>query len=197
MTKYPDFLFYSIIPAVILLHLLAAPYTKVEESFHIQAAHDILTYGIPSPLHLDSAAIAAEFQSNYDHFSFPGAVPRTFVGALGLASASWPIVWLNENIDRQFLGMSPSNEKPLFIISNLQKRNSSASYSRSLQCFVLVFICARIAEVFWQCDGVLVSDIPGQPVSYCLLCIANVVKYVCPWSEYVCRLNVLLDIDQV
>ena len=104
MIEYPDLVSYSIIPAVILIHLLAAPYTKVEESFHIQATHDILTYGIPSPLHLDSDAIASQFESNYDHFSFPGAVPRTFIGALGLASAAWPIIWLNEHVDRQFLG---------------------------------------------------------------------------------------------
>lgn len=97
---------YASIPAVILLHLFASPYTKVEESFHIQATHDILTYGIPSPLHLSQTAITERFQSQYDHFSFPGAVPRTFIGALALASASWPVVWFHENVDRQILGRS-------------------------------------------------------------------------------------------
>lgn len=102
---------YASIPAVILLHLLASPYTKVEESFHIQATHDILTYGIPSPLHLNRTAIAEKFQSDYDHFSFPGAVPRTFIGALALASASWPVVWFQENVDRQVLGNSSYNDR--------------------------------------------------------------------------------------
>ena len=101
---------YASIPAVILLHPLASPYTKVEESFHIQATHDILTYGIPSPLRLNRTAIAEKFQSEYDHFSFPGAVPRTFIGALALASASWPVVWFYENVDRQVLGMSSYND---------------------------------------------------------------------------------------
>ncbi|RAO65900.1 uncharacterized protein BHQ10_001912 [Talaromyces amestolkiae] len=94
---------YASIPAIILLHLLASPHTKVEESFHIQATHDILTFGIPSPLQLNRSAIAEKFQANYDHFSFPGAVPRTFIGALALASASGPVIWFQENVDRQLL----------------------------------------------------------------------------------------------
>lgn len=97
---------YALIPAIVLIHLSASPYTKVEESFHIQATHDILAFGIPSPLQLNSAAIRQYFQSNYDHFSFPGAVPRTFIGALGLATTSWPIARFYENVDKQILGES-------------------------------------------------------------------------------------------
>ncbi|EED24542.1 alpha-1,6-mannosyltransferase subunit (Ecm39), putative [Talaromyces stipitatus ATCC 10500] len=103
MPRSADLILYSSIPTIILIHLFASPYTKVEESFHIQATHDILTYGIPSPFHLNQTSIAEKFRSEYDHFSFPGAVPRTFIGALGLASASWPVVWFFENVDRQVL----------------------------------------------------------------------------------------------
>lgn len=65
----------------------------------MQAIHDIVTYGIPS----GNATVF--FQKHYDHFSFPGAVPRTFVGALALSGISRPFIWLNENVDKQFLGM--------------------------------------------------------------------------------------------
>lgn len=81
-------LFYLLIPIVILFHLSAAPYTKVEESFNIQAIHDILIHGIPN----ENAA--QFFAANYDHVSFPGSVPRTFTGALLLSGLSRPWVWL-------------------------------------------------------------------------------------------------------
>jgi alpha-1,6-mannosyltransferase len=100
-----DFLLLSTIPAVILLHLLVAPYTKVEESFHLQAVHDILTYGIPSPT-LGKDALVERFQNQYDHFEFPGAVPRTFIGALALTGLSRPVMWLDQNVNRQLLGAS-------------------------------------------------------------------------------------------
>ncbi|KAJ5281157.1 hypothetical protein N7478_006529 [Penicillium angulare] len=84
-----------LLPTLIILHLLVAPYTKVEESFHIQAVHDILVHGFPSTL--DSERI------NYDHFAFPGAVPRTAVGAAALAKLSQCVITLDERIDRQVL----------------------------------------------------------------------------------------------
>ena len=87
-----------IIPSLIHLHLLVAPYTKVEESFNIQAVHDILTYGIPN------RDFGETFKAQYDHMTFPGAVPRTFIGALLLAGFARPVIWLNKAIDRQQLG---------------------------------------------------------------------------------------------
>ena len=78
-----------LIPASILVNLLAAPYTKVEESFNIQATHDILTYVVPYPWE-NTASL--QLRNHYDHLTFTGPIPRTFVGPLALAGASWPFL---------------------------------------------------------------------------------------------------------
>lgn len=83
--KRADMALNALLFATPLLHLLLAPYTKVEESFNLQAAHDILTFGTPS---------APRLRATFDHFTFPGAVPRTFVGAVILAGVSQPVIAL-------------------------------------------------------------------------------------------------------
>lgn len=89
-------------PALILLHLLVAPYTKVEESFHVQAVHDILVHGFPDENNLT--------RSNYDHFEFPGAVPRSVVGATVIAKLSEHVMLLVEGVNRQILGRIHLND---------------------------------------------------------------------------------------
>jgi alpha-1,6-mannosyltransferase len=94
-----------LLPTLILLHLFIAPYTKVEESFNIQATHDILTHGLPLTNPFNTTLLNA-----YDHISFPGAVPRTFIGALTLAAVSKPILYFSgagkaQYIVRAILGL--------------------------------------------------------------------------------------------
>jgi alpha-1,6-mannosyltransferase len=97
---------YFLIPLLVytslmFLHLYVSPYTKVEESFNIQATHDILKYGVP----LWHKNPITHLKAYYDHMTFPGAVPRTFLGSLILAAIAKPFVWLGgfQGEGQQFL----------------------------------------------------------------------------------------------
>ncbi|KAK6918670.1 GPI mannosyltransferase [Dillenia turbinata] len=64
--------------SIAAFYVFMVPYTKVEESFNIQAMHDILYH--------------RHHLQNYDHFQFPGVVPRTFIGALVVSTLASPII---------------------------------------------------------------------------------------------------------
>lgn len=75
-----------VVTLIMTAYLFICPYTKVEESFNMQATHDLLLFGLH---HVDK----------FDHFEYPGVVPRTFLGSLAVAIGSRPIVWLLQALD--------------------------------------------------------------------------------------------------
>jgi hypothetical protein len=77
-------------------HLFACPYSKVEESFHVQATHDLYYYGVQDAVNAfyfstsdndDTTTSSSRSLPPYDHWDYPGVVPRTFFGSFLLAQA--------------------------------------------------------------------------------------------------------------
>lgn len=115
-----------VIVALIQIHLYVSPFTKVEESFNIQAIHDILKYGVPTQ------NVYLKLKAQYDHMTFSGAVPRTFVGPLILAAVAKPFILYGQlnGQQQQMLGitMTPNN-----LVPSMLTKAVSTSNSRPLQ----------------------------------------------------------------
>ncbi|OBZ66289.1 putative Dol-P-Man:Man(7)GlcNAc(2)-PP-Dol alpha-1,6-mannosyltransferase [Grifola frondosa] len=126
-------------------HVSLAPYTKVEESFNLHAVHDLLMYG------LDPNAL-----ENYDHFIFPGAVPRTFVGSIALASLSYPIIqvaslleFVSDKADLQVivrLVLATLNAIGFCLL----RRAVSRRFGRPTSVFFVLLTCTQFHLPFWM-----------------------------------------------
>ncbi|KAF8910453.1 Alg9-like mannosyltransferase family-domain-containing protein [Gymnopilus junonius] len=126
-------------------HVALAPYTKVEESFNLHATHDVLMYGVGN-----------ENLRKYDHFTFPGAVPRTFVGSVLLAYISGPVIraaaWAGlytSKFDLQIivrLVLATLNALTLSLI----RRGTTRRFGRITGLFFALLTCTQFHLPFWM-----------------------------------------------
>ncbi|CCI40877.1 unnamed protein product [Albugo candida] len=129
---------------ICMLHIAVCPYTKVEESFNLQATHDFLLNGLTAPLNA----------TNFDHITFPGVVPRTFIGAICLTVLSYPIkyvlydmiqccsIWSIQIIVRCMLAFAG------WIALCALKRSISSRFGKdTATCFIL--ICSSQFHLFY------------------------------------------------
>ncbi|RPD59719.1 hypothetical protein L227DRAFT_576143 [Lentinus tigrinus ALCF2SS1-6] len=128
-----------------LSYVSLAPYTKVEESFNLHATHDVLMYGI-----------GRENLHKYDHFTFPGAVPRTFVGSVVLAWATQVCVrmgsWLgifSDKFDLQVISrmvLASANAVGLCLL----RRAVSRRFGRPTAVMFVLLTCTQFHLLFWM-----------------------------------------------
>ncbi|QGI75713.1 hypothetical protein CEK25_000619 [Fusarium fujikuroi] len=158
--KTSDIFLTCLLITIPLVHLLVSPYTKVEESFNIQAAHDILIYGTPT------RDVYERLSHTYDHFTFPGAVPRTFLGAVLLAGLGQPIVALvgfqhAQLIVRGILGAA--NVAALLTFKSSLKR----AYGSGVSAWWVVFMASQFHINYY------VSRTLPNMYAFCLTTLAS------------------------
>jgi alpha-1,6-mannosyltransferase len=128
----------GVIFIVVIFYTITCPYTKVEESFNLQATHDLL--------YLNKNI------TQYDHHEFPGVVPRTFIGPLVLATLSSPLFlfWkghtdkiLTLYLVRVVLGFLNS-----FAISKFRKFLSN-KFGYDVSIIFIVLTCSQFHLLFY------------------------------------------------
>ncbi|KAI9662291.1 MAG: dolichyl-P-Man:Man(7)GlcNAc(2)-PP-dolichol alpha-1,6-mannosyltransferase [Bathelium mastoideum] len=132
------------IPSIVLIHLICSPYTKIEESFSIQATHDIIAYGIPR-------TNGTQVLAHYDHVIYPGnhPVPRSFAGPVVLAGLSKPFIpFLTNGLQLQIVARGVLG---LFNALSLlsMRRAVSTAYGTTASTFYVLFQISQFHVMYY------------------------------------------------
>nr|CAX74054.1 alpha-1,6-mannosyltransferase [Schistosoma japonicum] len=131
------------------------PYTKVEESFGMQALHDLL--------YLRTNI------SMYDHIYFPGVVPRSFLGCLLVGSIVSPIIYLSTLLRMdKFISQ--------YIVRICLGLLTTLSLIKFSHCVKKVFGKHVYLRFFMICC----SQFPSS-----VLCITSTTKYICSHACFI------------
>lgn len=139
---------------IAIVHLLYTPFTKVEESFNIQAIHDILYHGTNLSqvrifnLSNHSVTKFQLIQLQYDHHEYPGVVPRSFLGPLFVSFCASPLLFILNLLEvnkfwTQYIGMGFSK---LVIRSQLNNNQNKQTKSK---LFAVRFVLATCVVLSW------------------------------------------------
>lgn len=126
--------------AVMTIHLIVCPYTKVEESFNMQAMHDILYHQLNI--------------SEYDHLEFPGVVPRTFLGPLVISAMAAPFAYLANllKINKLFLQYIVRYCLGLYVLWSFRKFRTAVSlwFGPNVSFWLIPVIISQFHFMFYM-----------------------------------------------
>ncbi len=171
-----------IAPVVFILlgisYIVVCPYNKVEESFNVQATHDLYYYGIQPAAHVqyvtqndttnsyfpknilhfilpknitDGTVVASNTPPHtlpYDHLQYPGVVPRTFFGPFVI---SW-VCYIIRSIIIFAVDLLPST----FILSNHSKHLLDISNHPYIIQFLsrLILFLFNVSQFFYMVTAI-------------------------------------------
>ncbi|KAG1670071.1 Dol-P-Man:Man(7)GlcNAc(2)-PP-Dol alpha-1,6-mannosyltransferase [Nymphon striatum] len=164
--KLTDYSMDVIFAAVGFAHLLVCPFTKVEESFNLQAMHDVLYHQLNI--------------SQYDHLEFPGVVPRTFIGPVIIAVLSSPFVLLS-----MFIGLNKFISQYIVLFA--------VGFWLRQQHVQLIIITAFVVIIFRAEVAILLGLIILEEIFSRRLTILNLLKYGIPVGILAIGFTVAVD----